>query len=193
MLAGAGVASRGQLTCSEYTIPFPKRLDVNCTLVAYLRFGVDMSVTRQDNMFNMVDSYLSVGLVCRYTIKPVIKSRQSVTVSYKLPVPFVEKRTLLALSKRQTSWRLNLISYLHGRCGESFLAKVTFEEFRCTDDMRRIWPRYVCLYKSQDRLRYRVTCNYVILYLNDLKKFDVSCTTKIVWSWKLIISSLNDI
>lgn len=46
MLAGAGVASRGQLTCSEYTIPFPKRLDVNCTLVAYLRFGVDMSVTR---------------------------------------------------------------------------------------------------------------------------------------------------
>lgn len=36
----------GQLTCSEYTIPFPKWLDVNCTLVAYLRFGVDMSVTR---------------------------------------------------------------------------------------------------------------------------------------------------
>lgn len=42
-----GMESKGgQLTCSEYTIPFPKWLDVNCTLVAYLRFGVDMSVTR---------------------------------------------------------------------------------------------------------------------------------------------------
>lgn len=41
-----GDGGRGQLTSSEYTIPFPKRHDVNCTLVAYLRLGVDMSVTR---------------------------------------------------------------------------------------------------------------------------------------------------
>lgn len=42
-----GMEKRGQLTRSEYTIPFPKWLDANCTLVAYLRcFGVDMSVTR---------------------------------------------------------------------------------------------------------------------------------------------------
>lgn len=46
MAVEAGRRTGGQLTCSEYTIPFPKRLDVNCTLVAYLRFGVDMSVTR---------------------------------------------------------------------------------------------------------------------------------------------------
>lgn len=46
MAVEAGRRTGGQLTCSEYTIPFPKRLDVNCTLVAYLCFGVDMSVTR---------------------------------------------------------------------------------------------------------------------------------------------------